>query len=194
MRKLLKMQGLWVLGALGMLCLAAIPAAASMFLALDQEALVANSDAVVEGKVLRVESFWDPSGRVILSEAEVLVDEVIAGSGMDGIITVQTFGGQVGDYHVEAAGFPRFEQGERVVLFLNQREALDGSIRVTGFQLGHYRIFEQEGNTMAAPIIGDNAHFLRDGREIPTPQPMPLSELKARVRSIETRLFQQQAE
>ena len=56
------------------LLLAAVPAAASTFLAMTQHELVAQSDAVVQGKVLKVSSFWSPSGRVIMSEALVQVE------------------------------------------------------------------------------------------------------------------------
>lgn len=189
MKKLVGMRGLCALGVVCLALGAALPAAGSTFLAMDHEELLVHSDSVVEGQVLRVVSSWDATGRVIVSEAEILIDETVAGQGMGGIITVQTFGGQVGDYHVEAAGFPRFEEGEWVVLFLNQREALDGMTRVTGYQLGHYRIFDREGTPMAAPAVDGEARFLRDGRPVEPPQALPLAELKSQLRRIEARIL-----
>lgn len=191
MTNLLRKAGVASLGLLCLGWLLAAPATASTFLAMDHEELITHSDAVIQGKVLRVESYWDITGRVIISEAEILVDETIAGRGMEGFLTVQTFGGQVGDFHVEASGFPRFQEGDRVVLFLNRREAKDGAIRVTGYQLGEYRILDQAGTAMAVPTVEPGVRFLRDGQPVEPPQALPLAELKTRLRRIENRLLQQ---
>ena len=61
--------------ALFAMMLAVIPAGASTFQALSRGELKAQSDAVVQGKVLQVNSFWSNSGRVIVTEAMVQVDE-----------------------------------------------------------------------------------------------------------------------
>lgn len=181
----------WV--ALGVICLAwlaAGPVAGSTFIAMDHGELMVHSDSVIQGRVLSVQSSWDATGRVIISEAEIQVSETLAGQFPGGIIVVQTFGGQVGDYHVEAIGFPRFEEGDEVVLFVNRREALDGAIRVTGHQLGQYRIFEQDGQALAVPAVDDGVVLLRDGRPVAPPAALPLAELKSRLRNLASRLHQ----
>lgn len=191
MTNLLRKAGVATLGLLCLGWLAAAPASASTFLAMDHEELITHSDSVIQGKVLRVESRWDVTGRVIISEAEVLIDETIAGRALNGFITVQTFGGQVGDFHVEALGFPHFQEGDQVVLFVNEREAVDGAIRVTGYQLGEYRILDQAGTAMAVPAVEPGVRFLRNGQPVEPPQALPLTELKTRLRRIENRLLQQ---
>src|SRR5690349_8921102 len=92
------------------LVLAAIPAGASTFVALTRGEMVAQSNAVVEGEVLKINSFWSPSGRLVVTEAMVRVTDTIVGEAPS-VVIVKTFGGQVGGYNVEAHGFPRFGVG-----------------------------------------------------------------------------------
>src|SRR4051794_613685 len=119
---------LWM-GWAALLLAAAVPAAASTFLAMTQHELIAQSDAVVQGRVLKVSSFWSPSGRVIMSEALVQVEEKVRGNAPS-VVKVRTFGGTVGGYTVEAHGFPKFAVDERVVLFLQNA---DDTAEVTGY-------------------------------------------------------------
>ena len=178
MKKLVRFFGL-----LGVVWLLASPAVASTFLALDQKELVANSDAVIEGKVINVESYWDREGRVIVSVATVRVEDTIFGKA-DEVIRVQTFGGTVDGYTIEAAGFPKFARGEHVVLFVNQREALDKSIRVTGFQQGHYRIYDRQGTRMAVPTVGPGANLInRRGGRVQPQTALPLDELRSQIQA-----------
>src|SRR5687768_17934661 len=57
------------------LLVAAVPANASTFLHVSRGELTARAEAVVVGTVLEVESFWSDDGRVILTEAKVLVED-----------------------------------------------------------------------------------------------------------------------
>jgi type IV secretory pathway protease TraF len=169
------------LGLLGLTLCIAMPASASTFWAMDQAQLVAGSDAIVEGKVVDVESFWDREGRVIVTMATVRVDDALLGK-VNRTIQVQTFGGTVGDYTVEAAGFPKFNRGDHVLLFLNQRDALDKSTRVTGYQQGHYRIAERGGEKVAVPTVDAGANLIRqDGLKVVTPGTMPLHDLREQI-------------
>ena len=169
------------LGLLGLVCSIAAPTSASTFLAMDQSQLLAASDAVVEGKVLEVESFWDRENRVILSVATIRVEQALYGDA-GATIRVQTFGGTVDGYTVEASGFPKFVRGEQVLLFVNQREAQDRSIRVTGYQQGHYQITERAGERVAVPTVDEGANLIReDGRKLAPQEAMPLSELRRQI-------------
>lgn len=174
------------LAALGLVILAmlAIPAGASTFIEMDHGELVAKSDAVIEGEVLSVESSWDATGSVIISEAVIEVSEAVIGRSARQV-RVQTFGGKVDDYEVVAHGFPRFAAGEKVLLFLNRREALDRSLRVTGHQLGHYRIVDREGTAMAEPTLEQGIALVGRGQQkAAPPQALSLAELKSRVRDL----------
>jgi type IV secretory pathway protease TraF len=169
------------LGLLGLALCIAMPASASTFFAMDQAQLVAASDSIVEGKVVNVESFWDREGRVIISMATVRVDDALLGK-VDRTIRVQTFGGTVGDYTVEAAGFPTFSKGDHVLVFLNQREAPDKSTRVTGYQQGLYLIAERGGEKVAIPTVDAGANLIRqDGLKVAPQQIMPLHDLREQI-------------
>ena len=161
---------------------AAVPAAASTFLAMDRTELVREADAVVQGRVLKVESFWEPTGTVIVSEAMVQVEEAVIGR-TPTIVRVKTFGGEVDGFYVDAHGFPTFQADERVLLFLED----DGedTMRVTGYQLGQYRLVPGEGGAeLAVPALDEGANLLTaDGRQAPAPRTLPLAELKDQIRA-----------
>lgn len=189
MRRLIEEAPLAVaLSCLILVSLGVAPASASTFIALDMEGMVERSDAVVQGQVIEMKSFWDEEGRIIITEALVAVEEAIAGES-DALVWVRTFGGQVGDFHVEAIGFPSFEVGERVVLFLNQRHGVDRSIRVTGYQQGHYRIIEKQGVEIAVPAVEKGVNLLSEkGQAAAPPQALKLDELKSEVDRLSRRL------
>lgn len=160
----------------------AIPAAASTFLAMSRGDLVRESGAVVQGEVLKVSSFWSPSGRIIITEALVKVDEAILGEAPS-VVVVRTFGGTVGGFRVEAHGFPEFKVSERVLLFLEPER--EGAVRVTGYQQGQYRIVrDKAGVDIAVPAAQGGARIVtREGRSAPAPQAMRLETLKNEIRS-----------
>ena len=168
------------LGVIALL-LAVIPAAASTFIALSHAELVAGSDAVVQGRVLKVSSFWEKTGRVIVSEAMVQVDEVVKGAA-PGVVVVRTFGGTVNGYTVEAHGFPKFAVNDHVLLYLH---GADGTAEVTGYQQGQYRIVrDKAGMTLAVPTVDGGAFLVgRDGRPALGAKAMRLETLKNLIRA-----------
>jgi hypothetical protein len=171
-------------GLCALLLATALPAGASTFTAMSQAQLVAQSAAVVEGRVIKVDSFWTPSGRIIVSEAMVQVEDVIAGAAPS-VAVVRTFGGTVQGYTVEAHGFPKFEVGQRVVLFL----ASGDPARVTGYRLGQYRIEDRSGVAVAVPTLEAGIALLTpDGRPAPRPRALPLETLKDQIRAHAARI------
>ncbi|MGD2115943.1 MAG: hypothetical protein PVG07_12865 [Acidobacteriota bacterium] len=175
-----------ILGIVALASILALPASASTFVAMDEQELVAASATVVEGRVLEVHSFWNADGTAILTEATVRVTDVVAGRAAD-VVTVRTFGGRVGDHVIEAHGFPTFQQGERALLFL--QGGADGTLRVTGYQLGHYRVRSDErGRKLAVPTMEAGVQLLRkDGTPAPRPQAVELDGFKDVVRSFAAR-------
>lgn len=163
------------------LAILAAPAAASTFIALNQQELVGQSDAVVQGRVLKVNSFWSPSGRMVLSEVMVQVEEKILGDA-PGVVILRTAGGTVGGYTVEAHGFPSFKAGDRAVLFLRNSANV---AEVTGYRQGQYQIVrDKSGVEMAVPTLGPNVRLLhRDGTPAAAPKAVRLDEFKARLRA-----------
>jgi hypothetical protein len=173
-------QSRW-LGVLALaLSLAAVPAGASTFLALTQEELVAQSDAVVQGRVIQVNSFWSRSGRLIMTEAMIQVEETILGDAPT-VVVLKTAGGTVDGFTIEAHGFPKFEVNERFLLFVDGGEAA----RVVGYRQGQWRIVpDKAGVEIAVPMVeGDVMLLTPDGKAAVRPQPVRLETLKGQIRA-----------
>lgn len=170
-----------------LMVMAAIPVGASTFFKMTQKDLVRDSEAVVQGKVLQVNSFWTEDGSIIVSEAMVQIEEKILGDAPSHVI-VRTFGGTVGGFTVEAHGFPEFKANERVLLFLEPER--DGVARVAGYQQGQYRlIVDKAGNEIAVPAFGAGEGLIdRQGRQAAPAKAMRLDDLKASIRGEAVRL------
>jgi hypothetical protein len=181
----------WV-GLLALVLVAAAPAGASTFISLNEDELVAQSDAVVEGRVLKVNSFWSPSGRLIVTEAMVQVEEKIRGEAPS-VVIVRTAGGTVGGYSIEAHGFPKFAVGERLLLFVQNPSDV---AQVTGYRQGQYRIFvDKAGVRFAVPTLGDDVNLINsDGSRAALPKAVRLDEFKARIKSAADRTDRQPLE
>jgi hypothetical protein len=146
-----------------------------------QKDLVRDSAAVVQGHVVKVSSFWDPTGRIVMSEALVRVEEKVFGEAPS-VVVVRTFGGQVGGFRVDADGFPKFGVNDHLLLFLEPEQ--DGATRVTGYQQGQYRVVQDKAGALLAVPAFDGASLLtRDGSKAAPAKAMPLDELKASIRS-----------
>jgi len=170
--------GLFALGLSALVLAAALPAAASTFLAATPEELVAQSDAVVQGRVLQVDSFWSPSGRLIVTEAMVQVEEAVTGRAPS-VVVLRTAGGTVGGYTIQAHGFPEFKVNDRLLLFIRNGEPGN----VVGYRQGQYRIALSQGVEMALPTVEAGVRLLTpDGRQAASPQPVRLDVLKDRIR------------
>lgn len=163
-------------------------ASASMFVAMTAEQLIGEADAVVQGRVIRLESKWDESGRIIVTEATVEVTDTIVGAAPREIV-VRTPGGKVADFRVEAIGFPQLYMGEEVILFVKADQALTFS-RIVGHQQGHFEVVtRKDGVTLAVPRMEDDAAFLLpSGKPMPQPRSSELGEFKGRLRAEAARL------
>ena len=160
--------------ALVALALGSVAAHASTFVALTAEQMITESDAVIQGRVIGVESRWDDAGRIIISEARILVSESLVGKAPS-IVTITTPGGEVGDLKVEAAGFPQFAKGQEVIV---------------GHQQGHIEVVKRlDGVTLAVPQIEDGVNLLTaSGRVVPAPKSVTLEAFKANLRAEAARL------
>jgi hypothetical protein len=161
---------------------AAIPAGASTFLKMTPQDLVRDSAAVIQGEVLKVSSFWEPTGRMVVTEALVRVEDKLFGNAPS-VVVVRTFGGRVGDFVVEAHGFPRFQLHEKVLLYLEPER--DGASKVTGYQQGQFRIVrDQAGVELAVPATDDDARLVgADGRAAAPAKALRLDDLKDSIRN-----------
>ena len=172
---------------LALAVLAALPAAASTFIAISPEELVRGAEAVVQGRVVEVSSFWNREHTAILTEATFEVEDTVVGVA-PAYVTLRTFGGRVGNLVIEAHGFPRFALGDRLLLFLEPEQ--DGAHKVLGYLQGQYRVrADRQGRAIAEPMVDFGARILlRDGTTAPAPRPLPLSDLKSQLRDIAGRV------
>ncbi len=119
--------------ALGLL----LPVArADILLPLTTEELLEAADAVVVGEVTTVESRVRefPEGERIVTDITVLLDESVKGNvNKQSTITFTQRGGRVGDIVTYVPAFARFDEGERVLLYLKERDRV-GFVVVGGRQ------------------------------------------------------------
>jgi hypothetical protein len=126
---------------LGVLALLLAPlAGATVLLALELEDLAVMSPVVLVGEVNTVESGWNPDRTRIHTRVMITPLEVLKGPADLGTVKVKFLGGRVGDTVASLPGAPRFEAGERVLLFLEPRKDRDGYLPV-GFYQGKFKVF-----------------------------------------------------
>jgi hypothetical protein len=156
---------------------------AATFIALTTDQMIENSASVVQGRVVDMQSSWDEGGRLIITNVTVQVTETIIGQAGPRIV-VQTPGGTVGDFEVEAEGFPQLTQREEVILFIEQGSNADFH-RITGHQQGHIEVVRRrDGVALAVPRVEGGVSYLTPSGQ-PMPQ-MPSTELelfKSRLKS-----------
>jgi hypothetical protein len=154
-------------------------ARASVMRAMDLAELTSDAENIVVGDVLSTESAWDAHHRTIYSTVEIAVAESWKGQVPEsGRIRLRHFGGSVGDIEMTVYGEARFQQGERVVVFLHGG-------RLVGMGQGKRRLaWDREAkHWMAAPWDRTGASLAgkADGTAEPT---VPLETLRAQVRAL----------
>jgi hypothetical protein len=143
---------------IGVLALLMAPlAGATVLVALEVEELAAMSPVVLVGEVNAVESGWNPQRTRIHTRVLITPIEVLKGPADLGTVKVKFLGGQVGDTVAHLPGAPRFEVGEKVLVFLEPRQDKDGYLPV-GFYQGKYKVFTDPATKKEM--------LLRDGPEL----------------------------
>lgn len=118
----------------------ASPALATMVLHLEIEDLIPLSPLVVVGQVNTIEASWNADRTKIYTRVSVTVEEQLRGSAAAAVVEIKLIGGNVDGTLAEMPGAPRFEPGERVLLFLEPRKDSDGYLPVGLFQ-GKFQVF-----------------------------------------------------
>jgi hypothetical protein len=136
--------------AVAALALAALPAAATTYVPVSDQALLEGATAVVEARVLSVEPA-PVAGRWPATDTMIEVQKVVAGEISGRNLLVRLPGGTRPDGSgVELHGIPRFGIGERLFLFLTAGD--DGTFRVVHLMLGAFR----------ERVVGGQRVLLRD--------------------------------
>lgn len=115
------------------------------------ERVVASSERIVHGRVLRVWTAWDSERRFIWTHAEVAVDESLKGDGAT--LTLSAPGGTLDGMTMPIAGAARFTPGEELVAFAYRTGS--GLWRLRGWGQGVYRVERGPGGLRVAAQIGE---------------------------------------
>jgi len=115
----------------------AAAAGATTFIPMPLEELASSSQAIVIGTVQQLTGVRSHDG-AIHTLVQLELDDVMKGAVAEPVITLNEDGGVVGDQREVVFGTPRFEIGERVLLFLTVRP--DGTLRTNHLSLGKFRI------------------------------------------------------
>lgn len=97
--------------------------------------LTKKADSILIGKVVHMESRWNGKRTKIFTHVTIAVEEYIKGTSDAKRITIRIPGGEVGDIAEIVSDVPRFEEGERVLLFLPP-----SSFPIVGWFQGKYTI------------------------------------------------------
>lgn len=158
-------------------------AGASLVLALDLSEMTASAEQIVVAEVLAVRSGWNRAGSRIVTTVELKVAESWKGTVPgDGRVTLVQPGGVADGLETRVHGMPSFAAGERAVLFL-------GRSAVVGMAQGKRDLRWDQATRRwmtAAPDRGAAVTLDARGTMRPAPpeEPMPLDELRRRVRAL----------
>jgi hypothetical protein len=161
-------------------------ASATVMIRLDVPELAKRADAVVVGKVLKMESRWTGDGRQIVTDVHIQVDEPLKGAPAQ-ILIVQQPGGVVGDIGQMVSGLASFKPSEEVVLFLESR-GNGKRYLVSGMAQGKYRVERSSDGTTkyAVPDAVGDAMLLDSHSQKPVAgerKTVELSVLKAQIKA-----------
>jgi hypothetical protein len=93
-------------------------AEATTVVAVAEDDLIDDAQAVVTGEVTRIESRWQRRRQRLVTDITISVHEVLKGTVRRQRLTIRQPGGRVGGIHLWLDGSPEFAVGERVLVFL----------------------------------------------------------------------------
>jgi len=119
-----------------------VPAAkATTMLSFQIEDMAKLAPIVIIGEVNQVYSSFNADKTKIHTRAMISPIEILKGPADLGTVTVKIIGGQVDGKVATLPGAPKFEVGEKVLVFLEPREDGDGYLTL-GFFQGKYTVFK----------------------------------------------------
>ena len=179
----------------------ATPGWATTVLRLDIPTLTKMSEHVVVGRVVdqrsRIETWGDgtsrsPHGLRVVTDTLIEIDEVLAGLRSVPVVTLTQLGGSAtgedGPLVERVFGYPTFEVGEHVLLFLEQTDT--GRLVVAGLAQGTFRLStDSESGALMAERDLDGLRVVAAGghsiRRVGSPQTsidrLPLHQLRAQI-------------
>jgi len=167
MRSLLRVVSLPLVVGL-VLFVPTVERAWALLLRLNLDSLVEKSKFIVTGEVVGVESYRAPFldlGEVIFTDVKIRIEKRIKGQPDGEEITVQVLGGEIGTQFQSCPDSPRYEKGEKVLVFLRE---WSGKLWNVGWLQGKYKLI-QEGSVVQGK------------KDLPVSVDTPLSSLEADI-------------
>jgi hypothetical protein len=168
----------------------AVPARASLVLALDTPGMVQRASHIVVADVVSVNAAWDDGHQRILTTVDLAVVEAWKGTMTPAShVKIVQPGGTVGDMTMVVFGMSRFVAGERTLVFL---EGTPEAARVVGMAQGKRAVRRDTGTGLWMVHVPERsgASFLRTPQQAATPLPVfehharALEDLRAEVRDL----------
>jgi hypothetical protein len=156
----------------------AAPVFATTVKKLELQELVSVSDAIAQGTVESVEARWED--QAIYTYTSIRVDEPIKG-GPRRALLIRQAGGKIGSLILDAAGTPKFKQGDQVIVFLRDRK--NGTFDVVGLSQGKYDIIDNNAvsNVSGLSLVDPKSGQLIEGGNV---DKRPLEAFKAKIREL----------
>ncbi len=173
------------LGALGVLSvLVAVPAAATSVIAKSFVAMCSEADEIFAATVSDVRSYRRDDGRIWTAVRFEDLRWVAGGDSVDK--ELHFAGGKLGDRAEVVGGMPRFEIGQRVVLFVRATAAMSP---IVGFHQGCFGIRQANGEDVIVtvggnPVLAADTAGVRTGRPGDIREAMSLDDFVEVVKSI----------
>ncbi len=127
--------------------LAPLPASATSYVMMDDGALAGQASAIVDARVVAVESA--PTTGLPSTDYTIEIERLVAGSAPGTTLIVRVPGGTRPDgMGLKIWGVPKFQVGERALLFLSPRD--DGAFGITQLMLGAFHRLQVSGSPALA--------------------------------------------
>jgi len=149
--------------------------------------LVSQGQVIFQGAVTDVRSEWAGAGtqRHIVTYVTFKVEETLKGN-LGAIYSIRLLGGTVGDETMEVVDAPKFNVGDRDILFVEN----NGSqfIPLVGIGYGRFRVHHEEGHgrdvvmTNERKPLTDVSQLGRDRHAATAGRPLSLDEFKSAIR------------
>lgn len=128
---------MWLLGFFLVLACSEATLASTAIVPRDDE-MVVESRAIITGRVIDLSSAIDPNTNRVYSYIRIEVNTVLKGAIDEREIVLRELGGETAELGTMIFGMPKFELGQRVLLYLNTWP--DGALRVHQGFLGKFNI------------------------------------------------------
>ena len=156
-------------------------ASATSFIPTDVSELAREARAIARGRVVAVEPRWSDDRRRIDTLVTLETERFLKG-GLGSTVQFVVPGGRLGRYRSIVVGAPRFEPGERVIVFL--AGSVPSLPHVIGLSQGLFRVVQETDGWKVTPppvLAGGDTRIVRGD---PARRPMALDVFERQVHEL----------